>query len=175
MTPSKYPLLTALLLSVACGQAPSPTALTNAADIARTVSEVVITEGTPVTTADLRIDGMSCEMMCGSAIKKALAGLPGIEATDIEFHEGDEADHAIVTYDESKVNDAQMIEAVQKIHDGAYKVLAISITKQVKGEGTTTPAADPAKTGAQDGEVNASVQDVIIPGLLELLSRVVRL
>ena len=169
-----YLPVAALLIGMSCGQAPQPAAVVDAGTIARTVSEVVITDGTPVTMADLKIDGMSCEMMCGSAIKKALAGLPGITTTEIQFHEGEDADHAIVTYDESQVSDAQMIEAVQKIHDGAYKVMAISITKQVKSEGGVQPSSEPTRTEAQEGEVNASVQDAIVPGLLELLSRVVR-
>lgn len=158
------------LIALACTHTPEP--VTNAVSgIVRSVSEEVITSGTPVTFADLKIDGMSCEMMCGSAIKQALAGLPGVEKTTIQFHEGEDADHAIVTYDESKITDEQMIEAVQQLHGGSYKVLAVSITKQVKGE---TPASgQPAEK--ESAQVSASLPEVIIPGLLELLSQISRL
>lgn len=165
--------LSLLLIAFACGQAPEQAAQATAG-IARTTNEVVISEGDPVTTADLKIEGMSCEMMCGGAIKKALAALPGIEGTEIKFHAAD-GDHAIVTYDATKVNDTQMVEAVQKIHDGAYKVLAIGITKQVKGTANSTSDPEPAKAADKNGEVSASVQDLIVPGLLGLLSRIIHI
>ena len=165
--------LSLLLITFACGQAPEQAAQAPSG-IARTMNEVVISEGTPVTTADLKIEGMSCEMMCGGAIKKALAALPGIAETEIKFHATD-GDHAIVTYDASKVDDSQMVEAVQKINDGAYKVLAIGITKQVKGTATSTSAPAPVKAADKNAEVSASVQDLIVPGLLGLLSRIVHI
>src|SRR4030095_11269060 len=106
-----------------------------------------ITDGTPVTTADLEIGGMTCMMSCGHAVEKALAALPGVNNPTIQLNECDEADHAIVTYDESKVTDAQMIEAIGKVHDGAYKVVAVKITKQVKGDAPTAqPAQEPPPT-----------------------------
>ncbi len=173
MNTAKTFALGSLLITFGCGQAPEQTAQV-ASGIARTVNEVVISEGTPVATADLKIEGMSCEMMCGGAIKKALAALPGIADTEIKFHAAD-GDHAIVTYDASKVNDTQMVEAVQKINDGAYRVLAIGITKQVKGTANITSDPAPTKAADKNAEVSASVQDLIVPGLLGLLSRIVHI
>ncbi|MBP6699492.1 MAG: heavy-metal-associated domain-containing protein, partial [Flavobacteriales bacterium] len=111
-------LSTALAGVFACSQAPTSDAGSAAAvaGVARTVSEVAITSGTPVTFADLSVEGMSCEMMCGGSIKKALAALPGVVGTEIKFEEGEAVDHAIVTFDPAQVNDAQLVEAVQKIH-----------------------------------------------------------
>lgn len=172
MKPIKTLVVAATLLALACGQTPQPAAAVEG--VARTVKEVAISEGDPVTTADLKIEGMSCEMMCGGAIKKAIAALPGIAGTEIKFHATD-GDHAIVIYDESKVSDAQLVEAVQKVNDGAYKVLAVNITKQVKestaGTHSTSAAAEP---NTKEGEVSTSVQDLVVPGLLGLLSRIVR-
>lgn len=53
-------------------------------------------------TADLGISGMTCEMMCGGMIKSALVKVPGVEKTEIVFHEGDKVGHAEVTYDPRK-------------------------------------------------------------------------
>jgi copper chaperone CopZ len=171
-------ILGTLLLTIAfaCGQAVEP-APPPAMDVPRTVSEVQITDGTPVTTVDLEIGGMTCMMSCGRAVEKALAALPGVSTTTIQFNEGDEADHAIITYDESKVTDAQMIEAIGKVHDGAYKVVAVKITKQVLNSGTTAQPMDGPAADAGEGEV--SVEDVpvvdVIPSLLGLLSRLARI
>ncbi len=166
--------LATLLTALACGQAPQE-AGTLATSVARTVKEVTISEGTPVSIADLKIEGMTCEMMCGGAIKKALATLPGIAGTEIKFQTAD-GDHAIVTYDEGKVSDEQMIEAVQKANDGAYKVLAVDITKQVKeGNAGVHASRSAAEEGSKNADVSTSVRDLVVPGLLGLLSRIVRM
>mgnify|MGYP003394414664 FL=1 len=163
--------LIVLLLAMARGRTTDPVQEA-AADVIRTVNEVMISSGVPVTTADLKIDGMSCMMSCGRSIEKALAALPGISKTTIQFNEGDEADHAIVTYDEKVVTDAQMIEAVKAVHNGAYKVMAVSITKQVKGG---TGQVEENQKAKEKEDVTASLPEMIIPGLIELLSQVVRL
>ena len=168
-TPFALALSTTLLLSCSTNS-PAPQVASN---IERTVVETAISSGTPVTMADISIDGMTCEMMCGGSIKKALGALPGIASTEIEFFEGDERDHAIVTFDESKVKDAQMIEAIQGLYDGQYKVLAVKITKQVKAGSS---ASSEAATTKEEHPVSVlAPAAVILPGILSLLSHVLRL
>lgn len=161
-----------LLSACSTGAGEATEVATDAASVARVVTEQVITQGTPVTFADLSISGMSCEMMCGGAIKKALAQVPGVAGTEIKFIEGDENDHAIVTFDPAQVNDAQLVEAVQKIHDGQYKVVAVAVTKQVKGEGAASEGEEAA--GATEAKVNAELPTLRLPSLLELLSLILR-
>lgn len=161
--------LAALLFSCS-QQAPAPQV---AAGIERVVEEVAISSGSPVTMADLSIDGMSCEMMCGGSIKKALALLPGVSGTEIKFIEGEERDHAVVTYDESKVSDAEMVEAIQKLHDGQYKVLAVKITKQVKGATTTSTEGAPVEESKQVSVLSPAA--MLLPGILSLLTHLLRL
>ena len=124
------------------------------------------------TFADLSIEGMSCEMMCGGSIKKALAKLPGVISTEIKFVEGDETDHAVVQFDAAKVSDAEMIDAIQGLYDGQYKVVAVKITKQVPAVGGATTK------GKAEESLSVSVIDptaVVVPGILALLSHVLRL
>ena len=155
----------------ACSQpAPVPHV---AAGIERVVEQVAISSGTPVTVADLSIEGMSCAMMCGGSIKKALALLPGVSGTEIKFIEGEERDHAVVTYDESKVSDAEMVEAIQKLHDGQYKVLAVKITKQVKGASSASTEGAPVQ-GSKPVSV-LSPAAMLLPGILSLLTHLLRL
>lgn len=166
----KKPLSLAIAaLLLACGQAPETA---GTASVVPTVHEVAISEGTPVTIADLSISGMTCEMMCGGAIKDAMAKLPGVTGTEITFTEGETADHAVVTYDPARVSDAELVKAVQALHEGQYKVLAVDITKQVKG----TAQGDAAPAKAQEEGVSASaLPEVSVPTLLGLLARLVRL
>jgi copper chaperone CopZ len=174
LSPSLPVLAFGLLLIQACSNAEQsaeqPAALPG---VERVVKEVVITSGAPMAIADLGIEGMSCEMMCGGSIKKVLAQLPGIASTEIQFIEGDERDHAIVTYDESKVSDTEMVKAIQALHDGQYKVLSVNITKQVLGT-----AADHDGGNAEQEEPGVSVElptsDVILPSIITLLTSVLR-
>ena len=165
-----FPALVLNACSSGSGEAAEVAA--DVAGAARVVTEQVITEGTPVTFADLSISGMSCEMMTRGAIKKALAQVPGVAGTEIKFVEGDENDHAIVTYDPAQVSDAQLVEAVQKIHDGQYKVVAVAVTKQVKGDGSASEGEE--ATGANEAKVNAELPSLRLPSLLELLSLILR-
>jgi copper chaperone CopZ len=167
-----FPLFLAAFL-FSCSQQPADVAAELPAEMERVVEEVAISSGTPVTIADISIDGMSCEMMCGGSIKKALGKLPGIAGTEIEFIEGDERDHAIVTYDESVVTDADMVRAIQELHDGQYKVMAVKVTKQVKS--TNGASTEGEKSGSDQGVSVLSPARVIVPGLLALLSYVLRL
>ncbi len=163
------PASLAIILFFACGSGPEPIAVIPGVD--RVVKEVAITSGEPVTMADLSIEGMSCEMMCGGSIKKALAAL-GVSATEIKMNEAEGPDHAIVTYDDNKITDGQMIEAIQKLHDGQYKVLAITITKEVKGASASNSKA---KQEVEEEGVSVSVpKEVVLPSIVAILSRILR-
>lgn len=167
--------LAALLLVACSGSDPDGVAGTSGAAsdsgaIERVVKEVVVSSGTPVTLADLSIEGMSCEMMCGGSIRKALAKLPGVDSTMIVFNEGDELDHAVVTYNEAEVSDAQLVEAIHALYDGQYTVRGITITRQVKGQAGTGAVEVQA---ADEGKVSVyAPAAVLLPNVITLISRV---
>ncbi len=162
-----------ILLFAGCGRTgPGPAEAAAPGDLVRTVKEVAISSGTPVTTADLTIEGMSCEMMCGGSIKKALAQLPGVSSTEIEFHEGDAADRAIVTYDAAQVDDAALVQAVHALYDGQYKVTGVAITKQVKAVGAT--GHDGGEGAAHGGVKSYSAAPAVLPSVVGLLTRILR-
>ena len=166
--------LTTLLLIAAlaaCGEAPVTTTTASADGAPRTVNEVAISSGTPVTMADLSIDGMTCAMGCGSTIKSALAKLPGVSGAEVNFTEAGQTNHVVVTYDPAQVNDADMVKAVQAIHNGDYKVVSVGITKPVLKQG----ASDAPTEGAEDAQVNASLESVALPSIMALLHRLVRI
>jgi len=165
--PALFILIAAL---AACGEAAAPVTET-ASNVARTVSEVAISSGTPVTLADLSIEGMTCAMGCGSTIKSALAKLPGVSGTEVNFTEAGQTNHVVVTYDPAQVSDAEMVKAVQTIHNGDYKVSAVGITKQVLKQGASEPPAE----STEDAQVNASLESVALPSLVALLQRLVRI
>ncbi len=169
----KNPLALSLLVFVfACGQAPKPTTVDAPASIARTENEVAISSGEPMATADLSVSGMTCSMMCGGAIKDAMAKLPGVNNTEIQFTDADQVNHAVVSYDPAKVSDTDMVKAIQALHEGQYKVSSVNVTKQVVHKGK----ADAPAEHKAEGDVSAStLPDVVLPSLIALLSRLVRI
>lgn len=164
-------LAAGIALLMGCGGSGSTGSAEQAtASIARNVHEVAITSGEPKMIADLTIEGMTCEQMCGGAIRRALAKL-GVEGTEIRMSEVEGPDHAIVTYDEAKVTDAQMVEAIQALYDGQYKVVAIDITKQVKGGGGSAES-----TRSEDEAVSVLMpREVVLPSIVALIGRLLRI
>lgn len=161
-------LLAATALSVACSSpAPEAAAIT----ASRTERTVAITEGQPLATADFSISGMTCEMMCASMIKGALVKVPGVEETKIAYHDGDAIGHAKVTYDPAKVNDTELVKAVQALADGQYKVETIAVVKQVKESASVHNAPD-----ATDNGTSASLMPTVeMPNLIATLLSLVRI
>ncbi len=169
-TMNKLAFLILITTLAACGESAIPVVETTA-NVTRTVNEVAISSGTPVTLADLSIEGMTCAMGCGSTIKSALAKLPGVSGAEVNFTEAGQTNHVVVTYDPAQVSDADMVKAVQTIHNGDYKVSAVGITKQVLKEGASqAPAAE-----TDEVKVNASLESVALPSLVALLQRLVRI
>lgn len=131
-----------------------------------------ISEGQPMATADLGISGMTCEMMCGGMIKSALVKVPGVETTEIAYHVGDAIGHAKVTYDPAKVDDTKLVQAVQALADGQYKVESIAVVKQVK----SAPSASTKQTHSDDEGVSTSIlPEVAMPNLVSTLLALVRI
>jgi copper chaperone CopZ len=162
-------LLIATLIAACSGNAPIEQAVS---DVARTVNEVAITSGEPVTIADLSIEGMSCEQMCGGAIKSALAKL-GVQGTEIKMSEDESPNHAIVTYDGAKLSDEQLISAIQALHDGQYKVVAVAITKQVMGGSGSTESTD---ANVEEAAVSVvAPKDLVLPSIVALIGRLLRI
>lgn len=164
---SKLNLVATLLLVTACS---GPGTTDSTITATRTETSVNISEGQPLATADLSISGMTCEMMCGGMIKGALAKVPGVEKTEIAFHDGDAIGHAKVTYDPAKVSDTDLANAVQLLADGQYKVQAIAVVKQVK--------ASPSAARQPQGHDEASgslMPEVAMPNLVATLLALVRI
>ena len=122
-------------------------------------------------TADLGISGMTCEMMCGGMIKSALVKVPGVETTEIVFHDGDAIGHAKVTYDPTKVDDSMLVLAVQALADGQYKVESIAVVKQVKSAASVKQPSE-----KEEDDVSVSIMpEVAMPNLVSTLLALVRI
>jgi copper chaperone CopZ len=77
--------------------------------------------------ANIAIEGMACEMMCGNKIAGELNGLDGVKKTDIEFKGEGEVNYAVVEFDANTVSEQEMIKTVESIANGHYKVNAVEV------------------------------------------------
>ena len=161
-------IIATIALATACSGPGSSDAVSVAS---RTESTMNITEGQPMATADLGISGMTCEMMCGGMIKSALVKVPGVETTEIVFHDGDAIGHAKVTYDPTKVDDSMLVLAVQALADGQYKVESIAVVKQVKSAASVKQPSE-----KEEDDVSVSIMpEVAMPNLVSTLLALVRI
>lgn len=79
----------------------------------------VIDQQTTSSSASFKIDGMICSKGCAAAIQKKLAGTDGVTTVTVSFESG----LARVDYNSKWIQSAQLIEIIEKVNDGQYKVL----------------------------------------------------
>ncbi len=70
--------------------------------------------------ANLEIDGMACEVMCGGKIKETLDGMTGVVSCDLDF----DKKLATVKFDNNSTSKNDMISVIQELNEGQFKVLS---------------------------------------------------
>lgn len=79
--------------------------------------------------ADISISGVVNEVKCVSSIKKLLSAMVGVTEIELNFNVQNHINHAVIKYDSHVINDQQMVSAIEKLNNGAYKVGDIEIKK----------------------------------------------
>jgi mercuric ion binding protein len=69
-------------------------------------------------TTSFKIDGMTCPSGCAAMIEKKLAGLDGVGEAKVDY----EKKTATVSFDAAKQTPEKLVETVEGLADGAYKV-----------------------------------------------------
>jgi len=95
---------------------------------------------TPNAIADFGIKGMVCEMNCVGSVKKTVLALAGVDSWDMEFDSEKDVNHAKVKFDKTVVSEKQMVDAIQKINDGQYKVESVDVREMTEEEIKTDAA-----------------------------------
>lgn len=81
-----------------------------------------------MTVARLEVDGMMCEVACGSKIRKELLELGGVANADIDFDADREQNFAEVEFDPRQLTPEDLIRQIQAIADGIYQVKQVEVT-----------------------------------------------
>lgn len=79
--------------------------------------------------ADISISGMVSEVNCVGSVKKLLSAMIGVTEIEIDFQSATEINHAKVKFDNTKINDQEMVMAIEKLNDGAYRVEEVEVKK----------------------------------------------
>jgi copper chaperone CopZ len=138
----------------------------NAIDVTYTETAA---EGTDRYVATLAIEGMACEMMCGNKIAGTLNGLDGVINTEIEFEGEGEINSAVVEFDHNMLSEKEMIEAVQALAGGAYKVRAVNVVhhKVAQNQDDVIEEKDDADKIGSYGQI----PDYRIPNIFSVFSQ----
>ena len=138
--------------------------------VERTVVQVSdIADG--MNRADLGIAGMSCEVMCGTAIRKALVSVPGVHSTEIKFDVDADVNHAIVTFDPNIASDKDMIAAVTSLYGGVYQVKEI----QIEQPSVSKPVDSGEIEAKSQKGVETELPSMQMPDLMDVLSQILRI
>ena len=108
-------LLFSVLLISACQSSSEQAALNKN----NTTEKPVLAENKE--SASYKIEGMACEFGCAKFIEKKIADLNGIINFKVDF----ELSEAKVTFDNSKISNDEIVEFVEKLNDGQYKIKRI--------------------------------------------------
>jgi len=76
----------------------------------------------------LGVEGMVCAVGCAKFIEKTVAELDGVSACNVDFENG----IAQVSYAASVLSEEEIIQAINELNDGQYKVNEIEIKKTQK-------------------------------------------
>ncbi|TVR37304.1 MAG: copper chaperone [Cryomorphaceae bacterium] len=166
-----YFLLFFALLALSCEQSQQSQSETTIEPVVREVR----TDGPAKSLAHLSIEGMGCELSCGSAIKKALNGLDGVIITEISYEGDRDVNYAVVEFDESKLGSQELANAVNNLRKGHYSVSAVSLERHIPAEESAPQDQGTSTEGKTSGaERHIETRSITIPNLLDVLNSLLR-
>jgi len=120
----------------------------------------------PTNIALVEIKGMSCEMGCGSEIRKGLKHSGAVASTQfVDFDADNETNVAEIKFDERDLSVADIKKIIEGLNDGQFMVGEIKVTS-IADAGTSE-----TKTETNEkSKVTMTESSWRFPNLLELLS-----
>ena len=115
----------------------------------------------------LQVEGMACKYACGGEIRKKLKTLEGVTQIDIDFEDDREQNGVEIYFDASRVEDKEVIAAIEKINDGQFKVAVNKGVSEVENEVILTNSS---KTDSEKSGIKAASESFEVPNILDLLS-----
>lgn len=109
-------LVFACALAISCNQPKTKEiAVTQETEINTEEKKEVLAENKAA--VNMKVEGMVCAMGCAKFIEDKVYDLNGIVASNVNFEEGT----AMFEFDKSLINEEEIEEYINNIHDGQYK------------------------------------------------------
>lgn len=70
----------------------------------------------------LNIEGMVCEMGCGSAIRKALKDTKAVDRCSFDFKDERKVNVATISFDSTAISQAKIVSIISSLNDKQFKV-----------------------------------------------------
>lgn len=106
----------------------------------------------------LEIEGMTCVMGCGGAIRSELAATNAIESCEFDFEQGRKKNVAKVAFDKDKISPEEIIAIVANLNDGQFAVgenqtqdISVNIRTRVEDVPSEQPEEAKMKVTSESG------------------------
>ena len=71
---------------------------------------------------DLQIEGMVCEMGCGSSIRKALKDTKAVDRCSFDFKDERKVNTATISFDSTAISKDKIVSIISHLNDKQFKV-----------------------------------------------------
>ena len=78
--------------------------------------------------AQIIIDGITCPLGCAKTIEKKLSVTDGVLSAEVNFEEK----AAYVNYHPEQISEKELVEVIENIADGVYKVVRVKVKEERK-------------------------------------------
>lgn len=138
-----------------------------------TTDEVFAVE--PNSVALVEVQGMSCEMGCGSEIRKGLKSSGAVASTKfVDFDADNETNIARIEFDDADLTDADIKKIIEGLNDGQFTVGTIEINQLEKTHETKASEENTEEvTKSEKTTTTMSETTWEFPNLFDLFSTLV--
>lgn len=129
----------------------------------------------PNSVALVEVQGMSCEMGCGSEIRKGLKSSGAVASTKfVDFDADNETNIARIEFDDADLTDADIKKIIEGLNDGQFTVGAIEINQLEKTSETKTSEVNTEEVKKSE-KATATMSETSweFPNLFDLFSTLV--
>lgn len=112
----------------------------------------------------MEVDGMSCAMACGGAIRKGLKATNGVSSVQFDFEMGRETNIANISFDKGVISVEEMSALVAELNDGQFTVGNVSASD------LSLNTSNKKESGEEATQIEISTPSFKMPNLLDLFS-----
>ena len=165
-------VLVSLLAS--CSTSTDPVSVNENDSQSKKIEENDLVAVTPNRIMTTEIDGMTCVMGCGGAIRKELLSTGAVSRCSFDFKGIDETSTAMIEFDKDKISADEISELIKKLNDGQFslgKMSTESIAMEIEdlNESKTSSVSDKKEKEITPINVSSS-SGIQLPNFIDLIS-----